>query len=144
MAKVRINSSAKHIAKNHISAGGMLLSTGFELVGRVSSGEKLSLGTIGKSAVSGVAWELVHPGAAFAYGAASLAVAGGAAAYGSVKKQMQKWKDNRQTGLRSTYTDSEQALTMRQAAVQAIQGSRMNARNALGGEANMMHRKWTR
>jgi hypothetical protein len=144
MAKVRINQSAKHIAKNYVSAGGLLFSTGFELVGRVSSGEKLSLSTIGKSVVSGVGWELIHPGAAAAYGLASLAVAGGAAAYNSVRKQQQKWKDNRQTGMRATYADSEQALTMRQAAVQAIQGSRMNARNALGGEASMMHRKWTR
>ena len=41
---------------------------------------------------------------------------------------------------RFTYMDTRQALTMRQAAVQAIQGSKLNARNALGGEAALMHR----
>jgi len=38
--------------------------------------------------------------------------------------------------------DTEQAATMRQAAVQAIQGSKLNARNALGGEASLMHRNY--
>lgn len=38
-----------------------------------------------------------------------------------------------------SYTDTQQAATMRQAAVQAIQGSKLNARNALGGEASLMH-----
>ncbi len=38
------------------------------------------------------------------------------------------------------YTDTEAAMTMRQAGVQAIQGSRMNARSALGSEGRLMHR----
>lgn len=44
------------------------------------------------------------------------------------------------------YMDNNRALTMRQAAVQAIQGSKLNARSALGGEAkiftNNMHRSY--
>jgi hypothetical protein len=44
------------------------------------------------------------------------------------------------TGPSFTYRDTNQAMTMRQAGVQAIQGSKMNARNALGGEAALMHR----
>lgn len=36
------------------------------------------------------------------------------------------------------YMDTQRAQTMRQAAVQAIQGSKMNARSALGGEAKIM------
>lgn len=47
---------------------------------------------------------------------------------------------NRTVGPKFTYQDTNQALTMRQAAVQAIQGSKLNARNALGGEASLMHR----
>lgn len=39
-----------------------------------------------------------------------------------------------------SYTDTEAAYTMRQSAVQAIQGSKLNARSALGGEAKLMHR----
>ena len=38
------------------------------------------------------------------------------------------------------YIDTNRALTMRQASVQAIQGSKMNARSALGGEARIMSR----
>jgi hypothetical protein len=42
------------------------------------------------------------------------------------------------------YMDTQQASTMRQAAVQAIQGSKLNARNALGGEAALLHRGYKR
>ena len=38
------------------------------------------------------------------------------------------------------YIDTQQAYTMRQRAVQAIQSSHMNARSALGNTARMMHR----
>ncbi|MES9681838.1 hypothetical protein ABWK22_02735 [Gottfriedia acidiceleris] len=37
------------------------------------------------------------------------------------------------------YVDTQRAQTMRQAAVQAIQGSKMNARSALGGEAKILN-----
>lgn len=47
-------------------------------------------------------------------------------------------------GTSFTYRDSNAALTMRQASVQAIQGSKLNARNALGGEASLMHRSYAR
>lgn len=52
----------------------------------------------------------------------------------------QNYKDTHKIGPRFTYQDTDQALTMRQASVQAIQGSKLNARNALGGEAALMHR----
>lgn len=42
------------------------------------------------------------------------------------------------------YVDTQRALTMRQASVQAIQGSKMNARSALGGEAKLIHPYATR
>lgn len=38
------------------------------------------------------------------------------------------------------YQDTQQAYTMRQRAVQAIQQSRMNARSVLGNEASLLHR----
>lgn len=37
------------------------------------------------------------------------------------------------------FVDTQRAQTMRQAAVQAIQGSKLNARSALGGEAKIMN-----
>ena len=36
------------------------------------------------------------------------------------------------------FVDTRGAQTMRQATVQAIQGSKMNARSALGGEAKIL------
>jgi hypothetical protein len=42
------------------------------------------------------------------------------------------------------YQDSQRAMTMRQAAVEAIQGSKLNARSALGGEARILSAGWTR
>ncbi|MFS1019755.1 MULTISPECIES: hypothetical protein [Enterococcus] len=36
------------------------------------------------------------------------------------------------------YVDTQQAQTMRQAAVQQIQGNKLNARSALGGEARLL------
>jgi hypothetical protein len=62
----------------------------------------------------------------------------------TVKVNEAKNKIRNDTGMRATYQDTQQAATMRQAAIQAIQGSKLNARNALGGEAAMMHRRWTR
>lgn len=47
-------------------------------------------------------------------------------------------------GTNFTYRDTRAAATMRQAAVQAIQGSKLNARNALGGEAALMHKGYRR
>ncbi len=37
------------------------------------------------------------------------------------------------------YIDTQRALTMRQAGVQAIQNSKLNARSALGNEAKLIH-----
>ena len=56
------------------------------------------------------------------------------------RKASEKYRSRRDPGnMNWNFRDSEQAYTMRQAAVQAIQGSKMNARSALGGEAKMMH-----
>ncbi|MGG0592517.1 hypothetical protein ABEY80_22030 [Priestia megaterium] len=43
-----------------------------------------------------------------------------------------------------SYEDTQRALTMRQAAVQQIQGSKMNARSALGGEARILSENFHR
>lgn len=68
---------------------------------------------------------------------------GGTNAYfGSVKPAMTSRRISSldPSNMNFKYKDTQQAITMRQAAVQAIQGSRMNARSALGGEARLMHR----
>ena len=54
-------------------------------------------------------------------------------------KQAQ-WNQYHKPNLGGRYADTQAALTMRQSAIQAIQGSHMNARSALGGEAALFAR----
>lgn len=67
-----------------------------------------------------------------------------AAAYHGWQRNVQTtWNNNfRQGQLGGQYQDTQRALTMRQAAVQAIQGSKLNARSALGGEARILASGW--
>lgn len=60
------------------------------------------------------------------------------------KALTQKTRREVSTGPNFSYMDTQAAMTMRQASVQAIQGSKLNARNALGGEAALMHRGYKR
>lgn len=54
-----------------------------------------------------------------------------------------KWNQAHLQGqVGGNYQDSQRALTMRQAAVQAIQGNKLNARSALGGEARILSTGW--
>ncbi len=50
------------------------------------------------------------------------------------------WNQYHKPNLGGSYIDTQQAATMRQAGIQAIQSSRLNGRNMLGNEASMMHR----
>lgn len=63
----------------------------------------------------------------------------GIAKYNYQQKQFwnREFATNNQVG--GNYVDNQRAATMRQAAVQAIQGSKMNARSALGQEAKIMN-----
>ena len=144
MAKVRLSKGAKYVGNRYTSVFGIGAGTVIGTIGRTGSGEKLSLGTIGKSAIEAAAFEMLHPGLYWAQTAAGLIGTGLNSINTMNKKGALKYKQRVDTGLRSQYADTEQALTMRQAAVQAIQGNKMNARNALGGEAKMMHRSWHR
>ena len=66
------------------------------------------------------------------------------ASYNKSRNMTDKRNQQLQPGTNFTYRDSNAAYTMRQASVQAIQGSKLNARNALGGEAALMHRSYVR
>lgn len=65
-------------------------------------------------------------------------------AYAKSRALTERHNEQLRPGTNFTYKDSQAAYTMRQAAVQAIQGSKLNARNALGGEASLMHRSYKR
>lgn len=87
-----------------------------------------------------------NPGLFFLGTAASIGQEGywGLQQFNYQKKQW--WNSQYATNNRvgGNYMDTQRALTMRQASVQAIQGSKMNARSALGGEAKLLNPYATR
>jgi hypothetical protein len=60
------------------------------------------------------------------------------------KKQWWNAQHAKNNVVGGNYMDNQRALTMRQGAVQAIQGSKMNARSALGNEAKILNPYATR
>jgi hypothetical protein len=89
-----------------------------------------------------VAWA-VAPGIMGAVQVAQLAPMAAQAYMNADINLQSKYNQTHKAGTMFTYQDTNQAMTMRQAAVQAIQGSKLNARNALGGEAALMHKNWS-
>jgi hypothetical protein len=113
---------------------------GIETVSNLHEGKGFGESIV-KGAAVGVLQNVVGFGPLFAYSIASSAPAlAGAAMTWNDKLNAQHRAQRDPNYLNFNYTDTEQALTMRQAAVQAIQGSKLNARSALGGEARLMHR----
>jgi hypothetical protein len=97
-----------------------------------------------KGTVDAVLWTNYAP-AMWGYQLATGIPAAGQAAYTWYNQQKQWWNINHLQGsVGGGYHDTQKALTMRQAAVQAIQGSKLNARSALGGEAQILNQNWTR
>jgi hypothetical protein len=77
--------------------------------------------------------------------AATMIPQGAAAAHQWHRGKKSQWNNAHLRGqVGGNYQDSQRALTMRQAAVQAIQGSKLNARSALGGEARILSAGWDR
>lgn len=63
----------------------------------------------------------------------------GVAGYQWHRGKVQDWQRAHLSGqVGGMYQDTQRALTMRQAGVEAIQGSKLNARSALGGEARIL------
>lgn len=123
-------------------AMGLAFGVGMNTIGSLGSGDPL-----GTSILKGIVGEA-------AFGIAPVAVStyyGSQLIYGAAKAGYaldKRIKMNQTYGRSATptfgYIDTQQAQTMRQAAVQAIQGSKLNARNALGGEAALMHVNYNR
>lgn len=97
-----------------------------------------------KGVVDSALWT-VAPGIMTGLMVGSAGFAGAKALIGGAE---QKYHKNRQMydkmnrPFQNSWQDTERSYTMRQAAVQAIQGSKLNARSAIGGEARLMHRPW--
>lgn len=90
-----------------------------------------------KGAATGMLWT-VAPGPMWAATLAP-AVRDGVIAYNNWHKgKSDWWQQQHLPNFGGQYQDTQRAMTMRQAAVQQIQGSKLNARSALGGEAKLL------
>lgn len=141
---------------------GMALWTGVIASGNMSAGD--GLGTaIGKGAAEVALWG-VAPVPMLGYTLAKSIPGGVRSVVDGVEKRGKEWDalhnnnvlgrnyidtqhafNMRQAGMLALQQSSQLhtgALTQRQAAVQAIQGSKLNARSALGTEARLMHIPW--
>lgn len=97
-----------------------------------------------KAGVSTALWHTM-PGIMTAHMAATTVPTAVAAYTNWKKKSLENWnRQHLQGTVGGNYQDTQRAMTMRQAAVEAIQGSKMNARSALGGEARILNQNWNR
>jgi hypothetical protein len=126
-----------------------LLTKGNVAFGVIDAGMNMAAGddagtAVLKAGVSTALW-YTAPGIMAAHMAATtipqLAVAGNQWHRGKVAQ----WQTAHLNGMvGGNYMDNQRALTMRQAAAEAIQGSKLNARSALGGEAKILNSNWNR
>lgn len=103
-------------------------------------GKERGLGySIGRGAVEYVAWQTAPKlmGIGFAGVLAGMAVPAAMERYENKKAAFNTYY---RPNVGGTYKDTQQASTMRQASIRAISSHKLNARNALGQEATLMHR----
>lgn len=115
---------------------------GVDTVMNMKAGD--SFGTAAaKGVVSGMLWTTM-PGIMTAHMLAT-SIPGGVSAFNQYKRQKELWWNQaHRPNFGGQYQDTRRAQTMRQAAVEAIQGSKMNARSALGGEAKILNQNMYR
>lgn len=143
MAIGAVAGGALNVAKSKLfTAGG--LAFGADVAANTYMGDNLGT-SVAKASVTGLMFAS-NPVMATGLMGAGLAKD---AYFGINRFNMQKkqwwnaqYATNNQVG--GNYVDSQRAQTMRQASVQAIQGSKLNARSALGGEAKIMNPYSTR
>lgn len=109
---------------------------GIDMYANLKQGDDFGTAAV-KGAASGMLWT-VAPMPMMAITAIP-AMKDGAMAFDQWRTQKQDWWQKQHAGnFGGNYMDSKRALTMRQAAVQQIQGSKLNGRSALGGEAKIL------
>lgn len=120
--------------------GFFALDAGFNM----SQGDDIGTAAIKSAATTVVAAS--NPLAFTAYTLGSVAIDGASGIIDLKRERQAQWNKSfaYSNEVGGNFYDSQRAQTMRQAAVQAIQGSKMNARSALGGEAKIMHTYATR
>lgn len=122
-----------------VTVGGGSVGFGIDMVSNLAAGDDLGTSTL-KASVTGVLT---------ASNPVLFTTAMGAKFAGDAYWGYQNWKYKKDQWYQKQYTynnrvggnyhDTQRAQTMRQAAIQAIQGSKLNARSALGGEAKILN-----
>lgn len=112
--------------------------SGFAISHRMQQGDSF-ISAAGKEVAEDILYTL-NPGLMMAAQMAPLAYQGVKAAHDFRERKTEELHDlryNMYGRIGGGYMDTNRALTMRQAAVQQIQGNKLNARSALGGEARL-------
>lgn len=130
------------LKKPKFRAGAFAMGAGIDTFMNMRAGDDFGTAAV-KGAFSGMLWTAM-PGVMTAVSVAEM----GPALFNGYQNWMREKESwfNRQSlpNFGGNYQDTRRALTMRQSAVEAIQGSKLNARSALGGEAKLiaqnMHR----
>lgn len=113
-----------------------------DTISNMSDGDDFGTAAV-KGAFTGMLYTTM-PQIMLAKDLAGMAADGYQAYYNWNREQKQWWNQQFSPNFGGGYQDSRRALTMRQAAVQAIQGSKLNARSALGGEAQLLYQNFNR
>lgn len=109
----------------------------------LKSGDDLGTAAF-KAAGTAMLWSIA-PGAMNAQMMGGMAIEGYVGYQNWKRRAQENYKMQTYQGMvGGGYQDTQRAMTMRQAAVQAIQGSKLNARSALGGEARILNKNTTR
>lgn len=115
-------------------AGGFALDMGIEMAMGHSVGDAVK-----QASLEALLYEM-FPSIGLSYMAIPLAQLSYQIGRSHYDNDKQQFEDMYRPNLGGNYQDTQQAYTMRQRGVQAIQNSRLNARSALGNTARMMHR----
>ncbi len=133
--------AGKFLGKKGVGLG-FGIGMGVDTYMNIKSGDDVGTALV-KGAFSGMLWTTM-PGIMAATQVAQIAPAA-FTGYQNWKNQKKQWWNTQfMPNFGGNYQDTQRALTMRQAAIQAIQGSKLNARSALGGEARLLSENFNR
>ena len=137
LGRTALKKGATAAIKNPL--GGLeVLGTGSSMKYRMNNGESFMSAAFKETAEN--ALYMSNPAIMTALQMAPLAYQGVKAAHDFRKRKGEELYDMRYNmygKIGGNYMDTNRAVTMRQAAVQQIQGNKLNARSALGGEARI-------
>lgn len=137
LGRTALKKGATAAVKNPLAAL-EILGTGSSMKYRMNNGDSFMSAAFKETAEN--ALYMSNPGLMTAVQMAPLAYQGVKAAHDFRKRKSEELHDMRYNmygKIGGNYMDTSRAVTMRQAAVQQIQGNKLNARSALGGEARI-------